>query len=267
MRRLFPASARSVTGSAAEPEADAEREWTLDELATAYAYPEPLPAGRGWLRGNMVASLDGAAHHAGRSQPLSSPADMRIFGVLRALADAVVVGAETVRQEGYAPARARAAFAARRAEAGQSPAPGIAVVTAGLELDLSLPLFTAPRAPTVVVTGAAAPAERVARARKAGVAVVFAGEGAGVDPARVPRVLAGRGLTRLLTEGGPRLLGEFMAAGVVDELCLSLAPRIVGGDAPRITNGPWLAEPAELELDSVLEEAGFLFTRYRRSRQ
>ncbi len=251
------------------PDASTDREWALDELADAYAYPaedDPLRVGRpGWLRANMVASLDGAAHHEGRSQPLSGTADMRIFGVLRALADAVVVGAETVRQEGYRPARAREAFAARRAAAGQGPAPAVAVVTAGLGLDLTLPLFTAPLVPTLVVTGAGAPAERVAAARAAGVEVLFAGEGQGVDPARVPAVLAARGHRRLLTEGGPSLLGQFAAAGVLDEMCLSLAPVVAVGDAPRIMDGPSVAVPERFALASVLEEAGFLFTRYRRS--
>ncbi|GFE21441.1 pyrimidine reductase family protein [Streptomyces libani] len=274
MRRLFPLPAPPVPA----PDLDSrgtgstdptDREWTLDELAEAYAYPaadDPARSGRpGWLRANMVSSLDGAAHHEGRSQPLSGAADMRIFGVLRGLADAVVVGAETVRQEGYRPARAREAFAARRAAAGQGPAPAIAVVTAGLGLDFTLPLFTEPHVPTVVLTGAGAPADRVDRARAAGAEVLFAGEGLGVDPARVAGVLAGRGHRRLLTEGGPRLLGQLAAADALDEMCLSLAPVVAVGDAPRIMNGPAVAVPERFALASVLEEAGFLFTRYRRS--
>ncbi|MEV0372203.1 pyrimidine reductase family protein [Streptomyces sp. NPDC050636] len=276
MRRLFPLSDRSAPASdAGSPTARAvapdpvDREWTLDELADAYAYPEtddPVRAGRtGWLRANMVSSMDGAAHHEGRSQPLSSTADMRIFGVLRGLADAVVVGAETVRQEGYRPARAREAFAARRAAASQGPAPAIAVVTAGLGLDFTLPLFTEPLVPTLVLTGEGAPADRVREARAAGVEVLFAGEGLGVDPVRVAGMLAERGHTRLLTEGGPKLLGQFAAAGALDEMCLSLAPVVAVGDAPRIMNGPAVPVPERFTLVSVLEEAGFLFTRYRRS--
>ncbi len=244
-----------------------DREWTLDELAEAYAYPEAAAgteASHGWLRANMVSSVDGAAHHEGRSHPLSSDADMRIFGVLRGLADAVIAGAETVRQEGYRPARAREAFAARRAAAGQGPAPAIAVVSASLDLDFSLPLFTQPLVPTVLLTGAAADEDRVKAARAAGAQVVFVGEGAAVDPARVTGALADLGLTRLLTEGGPRLLGQFAAAGALDELCLSLAPLVTVGDAPRIMNAPGLAVPERFRLASVLEDDGFLFTRYRR---
>ncbi|WP_326687383.1 MULTISPECIES: pyrimidine reductase family protein [unclassified Streptomyces] len=264
MRRLFPSSSAPAPAP----------EWSLEEIAEEYAYPplEERAAGASgasgaWLRGNMVASLDGAIHHGGRSQPLSSKADMGIFGVLRALADVVVVGAQTVRQEGYRPAKPRAAFAERRAAAGQPPAPAIAVVSAGLELDFSLPLFTEPVVPTLLVTGVSAPPARLALAREAGAEVVFAGEGAAVDPARVPEALAARGLGRQLTEGGPTLLGGFAAAGVLDELCLSLAPRITVGDAPRITKGPVLPVPDEFTLDGVLEEDGFLFTRYRRYRQ
>lgn len=256
MRRLL-----SVTDQTPDP----DREWSLDELADAYAYPAGIhDSGTPWLRANMVSSLDGAAHHDGRSQPLSCAADMRVFGVLRGLADAVVVGAETVRQEGYRPARARDAFAGRRAAAGQGPAPAIAVVSASLRLDFAAPLFTEPLVPTLVLTGADAPAERVAAARDAGVDVVIAGEGRGVEPAQAVAALAGRGLTRLLTEGGPRLLGQFVASGVLDELCLTVSPTMTAGDARRIAGGPMVAVPEQFALTAVLEEAGFLFTRYRR---
>lgn len=107
--------------------------------------------------------------------------------------------------------------------------------------------------------------DRVAEARAAGAEVLFAGEGLGVDPARVAGVLAGRGHHRLLTEGGPRLLGQLVAADALDEMCLSLAPVVALGDAARIMNGPAVAVPERFALTSVLEEAGFLFTRYRRS--
>lgn len=251
-----------------------DREWELRELAEAYAYPDVHPSGGGagsaggagapWLRANMVSTLDGAAQHDGRSQGISSAADMRIFGVLRGLADVVIAGAETVRQEGYRPARARADFAALREAAGQGPAPAIAVVTASLDLDFSLPLFTSPLVPTLVLTGAAAAPDRVAAAEKAGAEVVIAGDGAGVDPLRLVRALADRGMTRLLAEGGPRLLGQMVAAGVLDELCLTLSPTLTAGEAQRIAGGPSVPVPTRFELASLLEEAGFLFARYRR---
>ncbi|MFH8728067.1 pyrimidine reductase family protein [Streptomyces termitum] len=258
MRRLFPVT--DMTASTAS-EQGSDREWSLLELADAYAYPEGEER---WLRANMVSSLDGAGQHEGRSQPLSSDADMRIFGTLRGLADVVVVGAETVRLEGYRPARAREAFAARRAAAGQAPAPAVAIVTASLGLDLSAPLFTEPLVPTLVLTGAGAPSDRVAEARAAGVEVLFAGEGAAVDPARAVALLAERGLRRQLTEGGPRLLGQFTAAGVLDELCLTLSPTMTAGGAQRIAHGPSVEVPTRFGLASLLEQDGFLFSRYRR---
>lgn len=90
MRRLLPVTDQTPAAEVGE--------WSLDELADAYAYPE---GDRPWLRANMVSTLDGAAQHDGRSQPISCETDMRIFGTLRGLADVVVVGAETVRMEGY----------------------------------------------------------------------------------------------------------------------------------------------------------------------
>jgi len=276
MRRLLPVTDETVArtspeGGGGAPGAGAagEHEWSLAELASAYAYPELGPGGdpgapEVWLRANMVSTIDGAAQHDGRSQPISTATDMRIFGTLRALADVVVVGAETVRQEGYRPARARAEFAGMREAAGQGPAPAVAVVSAGLDLDFSLPLYTSPLVPTLILTGAAAAPDRIAAAEKAGAQVVIAGDGVGVEPARAVRALAALGHTRLLTEGGPRLLGQFVAAGVLDELCLTLSPMLTAGDAQRIAGGPSVAVPSRFVLDALLEEDGFLFSRYRR---
>ncbi|WP_328320429.1 pyrimidine reductase family protein [Streptomyces sp. NBC_00388] len=264
MRRLLPVTDRTTADPGKDGPDGAAREWSLDELADAYAYPAGTGTGRAWLRANMVSSLDGAAQHDGRSQPISTETDMRIFGTLRGLADVVVVGAETARREGYRPARARDAFAARREAAGQGPAPAIAVVSASLELDFSLPLFTAPLVPTLVVTGAGAPADRLEAARRAGARIVIAGDASAVDPARAVRELAGLGFRRLLTEGGPRMLGQFVAAGVLDELCLTLSPVLTSGDAQRIVGGPGLTVPDRFALAALLEEAGFLFARYLR---
>ncbi|CCK26748.1 Riboflavin biosynthesis protein RibD [Streptomyces davaonensis JCM 4913] len=256
MRHLFPVTDQTLESGTAD------REWSLAELADAYAYPDTAEP---WLRANMVSTLDGAAQHDGKSQPISSATDMRIFGTLRALADVVVVGAQTVRQEGYRPARARAEFADRRAAAGQGPAPAVAVVTASLDLDFSLPLFTSPLVPTVVLTGASAAPGRIAAAERAGVRVVLAGDGAGVEPERVVQGLAGLGYRRLLTEGGPTLLGQFVAADVLDEICLTVSPMLAAGDAQRIAGGPSVEVPRKFALVSLLEEEGFLFTRYGRA--
>jgi riboflavin biosynthesis pyrimidine reductase len=247
---------------------------SLAGLAGVYAYPEPTEGpgteepsgpsapGRPWLRANMVTSLDGASRLDGLSDGLSSEGDKRIFGVLRALADVVLAGAQTVRAEGYRPAKARAEFAQARAARGQQPAAAIAVVTRSLDLDLDLPLFTEPLVPTLVITCADAPADALRATRKVA-DVVIAGEEQ-VDLAAAVAALAERGWTRLLTEGGPRLLGQLAADGLLDELCLTLAPLVASGDAPRITNGP-AGLTQRMDLVSLLEEKGFLFARYARS--
>ncbi|WP_441249823.1 dihydrofolate reductase family protein [Kitasatospora sp. McL0602] len=235
---------------------------SLAALAAVYAYPDQVNHGRPWLRANMVSGLDGAARLEGLSEGLSGDADKRIFGVLRALSDVVLVGAETVRAEGYRPARARADFAAARAAAGQAPAPAIAVVTRSLGLDLTAPLFTEPVVRTVVITTEDSPAE--ARRAVAEVAdVITAGVGSVDLPAAVA-ALAARGWTRQLTEGGPRLLGQLAGDGLLDELCLSLAPLLTGGDAPRILQGAQMPDVQRMRLVSLIEQKGFLFTRYLR---
>ncbi|MCF2526247.1 pyrimidine reductase family protein [Yinghuangia soli] len=257
MRRLFPADPAPVAESPAEID--------LDIL---YAYPaEVIEAGRPWLRANMVASLDGAAQAGdGLSAGLSSPADKRIFGVLRALADVVLVGASTVRKEGYRPAKVRPAYAPARIAAGRPPAPVIAIVTRSLDLDFSAPLFTDAAVPTIVLTGPDCDPDRLAAARKAAEVIVAGPPGStGVDPGAAVDALVERGWTRILTEGGPNLLGQLLAAGRLDELCLALGPLMAGGPATRITDAPAPAVPQRMELHTLLEDDGFLFARYVRN--
>ncbi|MFJ3790757.1 dihydrofolate reductase family protein [Kitasatospora sp. NPDC090091] len=243
----------------AEPFADPA---SLESLAAVYAYPDQVNRGLPWLRANMVAGLDGAAKLDGLSEGLSGDADKRIFGVLRALADVVLVGAETVRAEGYRPGRARAEFAAARRAAGQAAAPAIAVVSRSLGLDLAAPLFTEPLVPTVVITVEDAPPARLAEV--AGVADVIVAGRDSVDLAAAVAALVDRGWTRLLTEGGPRLLGQLAAAGLLDELCLSVAPLVTAGDAPRIIRDAQMPDAQRMRLVSLIEQKGFLFTRYLR---
>lgn len=212
----------------------------------------------------MVAGLDGAAQAPdGLSAGLSSPADKRIFGVLRGLADVVVVGAATVRKEGYRPPRPKSAYAAARAAAGQSPAPVIAIVSRSLAVDFTAPLFTeAITAPIVITCEDAAP-QGLAAARAYG-DVLVAGRDR-VDFASALDALAARGLTRQLTEGGPHVLAQIAACGRLDELCLTVSPLLTAGPADRILAGPALADAVSMRPVSLLEEDGSLFARYVRS--
>src|SRR6516164_6001304 len=138
-------------------------------VAALYAYPDPGPPPRCWVRANMVASLDGAAAVEGRARGLSSEWDQQVFAMLRALTDVILVGAGTVRAEHYGPVRPESEglrWAGLRK--GRTPSPPIAVVTRGLDLDLDSPLITeAPgHARTIVITTESAPADRRAAAAR-----------------------------------------------------------------------------------------------------
>jgi 5-amino-6-(5-phosphoribosylamino)uracil reductase len=149
-----------------------------------------------------------------------------------------------------------------REAAGQGPAPAIAVVSASLNLDFTLPLFTSPLVPTLVLTGAAAAPDRIAAAEKAGAQVVVAGDGVGVEPARAVRALAELGHTRLLTEGGPRLLGQLVAAGVLDELYLHVVPIVLGAGERLLED---VGEPT-LEPVKVVASPAVTHVKYRVAR-
>ena len=206
------------------------------------------------LRVGMVMSADGSATDAeGWTDGLGGAADLRVFRTLRALADAIVVGAGTVRTGRMGPARLRADLRARR---GGPPAP-IAVVSGSLDLDWSLPLFTAAETPTVVVTS------RAARERADvpdAVRVIEAGEERVDLPAAVAALREDH--PRLLCEGGPALASALIGAGLVDELCLNIAPTLLGAERhTRLLGGL----PAEVPLDpaAIHLDEGVLFLRYR----
>jgi riboflavin biosynthesis pyrimidine reductase len=230
-------------------------ELDLPALAEAYAYPRER-----WLRANFVASVDGAAHVDGRSGGLSSPDDMRLFGLLRVLADVVLVGAGTARVEGYKPARRRPSLASLRE--GRPETATIAVVTQTLGLNLASPLFTEapPDARTIVITCAASDDDLRAQAGKVA-DVIVAGDDS-VDLGQARRELEDRGLGRVLCEGGPHLFTDLAAPGLLDELCLSLSPKLAGPGAGRITAGSPL-DTRPLTLRQVIAgDDGFLFFRY-----
>ena len=226
------------------------------DLAALYAYPSGP-----WLRANMVASADGAAHLGGVTRGLSSPADRHLFALLRTLADVILVGAATVRAEKYAPVRRHELWPDLRP--GRAPTPPIAVVTARLDLDPDSSLIASapPSARTIIVTTARAPADR--RAALEGRAEIIVAGQETVDLKAAVTALAERGHRRILAEGGPRLLAQIATAGLLDELCLTIGPLLAGAGANRILAGAMSAVPAQpLDLAHVLEDNGFLFCRY-----
>jgi len=139
----------------------------------------------------------------------------------------------------------------------------IAVVSGSLQLDWDAPFFTAADRRPLVVTHRRAPAADAMRASKVA-DVLVAGESR-VDLFRAVELLGERGFRHVLAEGGPSLNGALAGAGVLDEVCLTVAPVLVSGEAKRIVAGPALAPPPELVLRTACEEDGYLFLRYRRA--
>jgi riboflavin biosynthesis pyrimidine reductase len=223
-----------------------------EQLAERYAYPEGL--GAPFVRVSFVASADGAMSVDGRSGGLGSPTDRRVFLLQRRLADVILVGAGTVRAEDYGGAR-------RPTRGGDTPPP-IAVVTGSADLDPASRLFTDTRVPPIVLTLTSAPARRRELLAGAGGDVVALQR---LTPDLVLAELARRGLHRVLCEGGPALFGELVAADAVDELCLTVAPLLVGGATGRIATGPGSGHRRPLELADALHEDGVLLLRYRRA--
>ncbi len=233
-----------------------------DEASLSALYAHPLPsAGRdAYVRANMVSTLDGSATGADHvSGSINNPADFRAFTVQRAWADVVLIGAGTARAERYRTLSVPAGLAAARAARGQRPDLELAVVTAFGELPSVL--FDSPL-PPLIVTVADRPGLDDLRQRVGADRVLVAGTGL-VDPAVALTRLAERGLRRVLAEGGPHLLAELVARGVVDELCLTTSPLLVGGNAPRVLAGaPWLEPAVDAAPAHLLHAGGTLLGRW-----
>ena len=231
-----------------------------EELAAGMRLHELKPEGRPYLGINMVSSLDGKATLDWRTKGLSSDVDRRLFHHLRSQADAVMVGAGTAREERYGRVTKNEELRQKRNNEGLV-ADALAVVVSGrLDLPADLPLLNEPEQRVVIATGSDATLE---------------GLGDQVEYARVgddlPRLMAylteRHGVRSVLCEGGPTLNSFLLAAGLVDELFLSMSPKLLGGAAAlTIVAGRELVEPAEMDLVSVAEADGELFTRWRARR-
>ncbi len=234
------------------------------DLAGLYAYPEDLSSA--WVRANFITSLDGAATADGKSGVLGGPGDRALYRLMRELADVVLVGAGTVRVESYSGAQLGVAERQRRHARGQDEVPPIAIVTKSATLDQTLPVFTQTEVAPLILTTHRAVGD--ARARFGDLARVYdcsaPADGDEVDLATTLRTLAGLGLRRVLTEGGPSLLGALIAGGLLDELCLTIAPTLVGGSAKRITDGHDEALTAMRRRHTLTDDEGYLYTRYSR---
>jgi riboflavin biosynthesis pyrimidine reductase len=251
----------SAAGSPTLTLLGSERELDDGELSKLYGYPEE-PDGP-WLRANFIASLDGGATADGKTGTMAGPGDKFVFRLLRELADVILVGAGTVRIEGYSGAKLSAAQRQQRQARKQTEVPQLAIVTKTGALDRELGVFTRTEVPPLVLTCTTA-ADKT-QGDLAGLAEVLdcsAEDPGSVDEAAVLETLAARGLSRILTEGGPMLLGAFVERDMLDELCLTVAPFVVGGLPRRIATGPGQVLTRMRCAHVLTDDAGYLYTRY-----
>lgn len=219
-------------------------------------------AERPYIVANFIASADGKATAEGRTAPLGSPGDRAAFHLLRTEVDAVLAGTRTMFIENYGPLAKNADLTDRRVRAGRAPQPLGVVISRSGTIPFDIPLF-ADAASHVAVY---APAGTDIPETAAEVTVHELPEG-DEGLAQIMRALrTDHGVRSLLCEGGPSLFSALLLDGLVDELFLTMAPKLVGGDGMTITTGRPLDELAGLRLVQALEQDGTLFLRYASAR-
>lgn len=225
------------------------------DIAGAYAWPD----GR-WTRAMMLTTLNGAiAGTDGLSGSISSDTDRLIFDETRRLADAVLVGAGTIRAERYNPMRAKPEYQDARAAAGLKPAPVVVIVSHSLDLPWQDGLFHESAQRPIVLTDVHDPSSPALLTARENADVI---EVADLGAAAMIGALHARGLNRIVCEGGPKLLTELIAADLIDEYDVTVAP-ILSGQGYGIVNGP-LAAARRLRLARATAAEGFIFAKYLR---
>ena len=218
---------------------------------------------RPWVMCNMISSVDGGIAVDGTSGGLGSKGDKSVYDALRSIPDVVVVASGTAVAEDYGPAQLPDELQSERRSLGQTPLPRIAVVTASLSIDPGHGVF-APDTNPLVITSVASDHGR--RDDLASVAQLVLTGGERVDLRDALAQLWDMGARTVLLEGGPTFNGAFIDADLVDELCLTIAPFVLGGASPRIVHRSEHGRLRSLELARTLHEDGYLFQRYVRRR-
>jgi riboflavin-specific deaminase-like protein len=250
LARLLPPDAPATVERIVE-------ELGLDELAER-------TTARPYVLLNMISTVDGRASIGGRSGAIGGEADKRLFHALRTAVDAVMAGAGTIRAERYRRlVRDEPGRRARR-ERGLAEEPLACVVSKRLQLPPDIPLLNEDGARVVVIT----PSTETVSDIDAGIDYIRAEHDGALDlPGALAELRERFGVHTLLGEGGPHLNSQLLAAGLVDELFLSLSPMLAGDDptraALRIVAGTSLEPPVELELVAAFENSSSLFLRYR----
>lgn len=220
------------------------------------------PADRPYVVANFIASADGKATAEGRTAPLGSPGDRAAFHLLRTEVDAVLAGTRTLFIENYGPLAKNAELSELRARAGLAPQPLGVVISRSGTIPFDIPLFADAASHLVVYTPASTDIPDTA----AKVTVHELPDGDAGMAGVMSSLRADHGVRSLLCEGGPSLFSALLLEGLVDELFLTLAPKLVGGDGMTITTGRPLDELVDLRLVQALEQDGTLFLRYASAR-
>lgn len=216
-------------------------------------------AGRPWVMLNMVESIDGATAVDGGASALNDADDRALFLGLRAVADVVMNGAETVRRENLGPVRINEEMAEWRARAGMGPHPRMVVLTRSLDLDPSQRVFSDPDRRPMVITGQGADPSRVELiSTVADVVRVETLDGPGIVSA-----LGDAGV--VLCEGGPTINSQLIRGDVVDEVNLTISPMLALGDSKRVAFGTQLEIPTPMLVDRTLRGDRSVFLRFVRA--
>ncbi len=232
----------------------------VQDALDSLTIPEPGSGDRPYVLVNFIASADGRSAFQGRSGGLGDEGDRAMFHGLRERADAVLVGTRTVATEGYGRILKRPERRERRVAAGRAPEPLTCLVSRSGQIPVEAPLFGEPEARIVIFCSSEPPLDGV----QAQVDVIVLDQGALTLTTALRRLHSDYGIELLLCEGGPMMFGSLLEENLVDELFLTIAPKLTGGSASAaITSGAELPELRELALVWVLERDASLYLRYR----
>jgi riboflavin-specific deaminase-like protein len=228
----------------------------VEDLVKLYMSDKREADGRPWVLVNFISSADGGTAIAGKSSRLGDPDDKAVFQALRAVPDVILVGSGTVEAENYQPVALDEQRRERRVAAGLTEVPVLAIVSGRLSFDPEARVFSDPQHRPMVITGPNADPAKLAMLGDAADVVILED----VTPKAILARLAAAKV--ILCEGGPTLVGQFVAEHLVDELALTIAPVMIGGRSARIAHGDLADPPLEMNLDRQLIGDRSIFLRY-----
>jgi len=231
----------------------------VEDLVGLYMSDDRKADGRPWVLVNFISSADGGTAIAGKSSSLGDPDDKAVFQALRAVPDVILVGSGTVEAENYQPVALDEERRERRVAAGLTEVPVLAIVSGRLSFDPDARVFSDPAHRPMVITGPNADPAKLAMLGDAADVVIFEE----VTPKAILARLSAAKV--ILCEGGPTLVGQFVAEHLVDELALTIAPLMIGGRSARIAHGDLADPPLDMRLDRQLIGDRSIFLRYLRA--